>query len=264
MVETQRIAMAVEYDGHEYSGWQMQKHTINTVQQVLEKALSQVANEPIRVICAGRTDSGVHGAEQIVHFDTRAIRSERSWVYGANTNLPESVCTLWAKPVSDEFHARFSARRRRYLYVILNRKIRPTYLVHRTTWEYRPLDVDLMQAAANDLIGEYDFNAYRALRCQAKSPVRTVHHLKVYRQGAYVYIDIEANAFLHHMVRNIAGVLMDIGAGKEPVSWAKQILETRDRTKGGMTAAPSGLYLTNVHYEKQFDLPCLPTSLPVW
>lgn len=264
MLETQRIAMGVEYDGHEYHGWQLQKHTPATVQQVLETAVSRVANENIRVICAGRTDAGVHGSEQVVHFDTQAIRNERAWVYGANANLPKSVCVLWAKPVENDFHARFSARRRRYLYVIFNRQVRPTFLAYRTTWEYRPLNVNLMQAAAKDLVGEHDFNAYRALGCQAKSPVRTVYQLDVFRKGGYVFIDIEANAFLHHMVRNIAGVLMDIGAGKESVSWARQILETRDRTQGGITAPPYGLYLTRVEYEDKYQLPHLSPQLPVW
>lgn len=264
MVETQRIALGVEYDGHEYCGWQIQKHDPNSVQQVLEQALSAVANHPVRVICAGRTDTGVHASEQVVHFETTAERSERSWVYGANRNLPKSVCALWAKPVSEDFHARFSARRRRYLYVIFNRQVRPTYLAYRTTWEYRPLDEKKMHEAAQVLVGEHDFNAYRALGCQAKSPVRTIYELKVFRKGAYVFIDIEANAFLHHMVRNIAGVLMDIGAGKQPVEWAQQILHTRDRTQGGITAPPFGLYLTNVIYEDEHVIPRNDQSMPVW
>lgn len=264
MVETRRIALGVEYDGHEYCGWQVQKHDSNSVQQVLEQALSMVADHSVRVICAGRTDTGVHASEQIVHFETTAKRSERSWVYGANRNLPKSVCVLWAKPVSDDFHARFSARRRRYLYVIFNRQVRPTYLAYRTTWEYRPLDENKMHEAAQVLVGEHDFNAYRALGCQAKSPVRTVYELNVFRKGPYVFIDIEANAFLHHMVRNIAGVLMDIGAGKQPVDWARQILETRDRTQGGITAPPFGLYLTNVFYEDDHAIPRNEQPMPVW
>ena len=260
----QKIALGVEYDGHGFSGWQAQKHDVLTVQETVEKALSVVANEPVRVICAGRTDTGVHAAEQVVHFETDVIRTNRSWVYGANTNLPNNVCILWAQPVNFDFHARFSARRRRYQYVIFNRNVRPTYLAHRTTWEYRPLDAERMQAGANYLVGEHDFNAYRAVSCQAKSSVREILDLKVTRRNEFVFIDIEANAFLHHMVRNIAGVLMEIGAGKcEPV-WAKEILETQDRTQGGVTAHSSGLYLTGVSYDNEFDLPQVALTNQVW
>lgn len=259
-----RIALGIEYNGHAYSGWQAQKDDVETVQETLEQALSVVANSPVRVICAGRTDTGVHGAEQVVHFDTDVQRSERSWIYGTNANLPKDVCVLWASPVSDEFHARFSARRRRYQYVIFNRQVRPTYLAYRTTWEYRPLDEERMQQAANYLIGEHDFNAYRAVACQAKSPVKEVLSLKVTRQGQFVLIDIEATAFLHHMVRNIAGVLMEIGAGNQEPIWAKEILETRDRTQGGVTAQPYGLYLTGVSYDKEFKLPQVSHNPPIW
>jgi len=260
----QRIALGVEYDGHGFCGWQLQKEGQRTVQGAVEEALSSVADKPVRVICAGRTDTGVHGAEQVVHFDTDVVRSNRSWVFGANSNLPKDVCILWATPISSEFHARFSARKRRYRYVIFNRHVRPTYLAHRTTWEYRPLDAACMQEAANYLVGEHDFDSYRAIGCQAKSPVRTVNYVNVSRHGEFVLIDIEANAFLHHMVRNIAGVLMDIGAGKEEPVWAKQILEEKDRTKGGVTAPPYGLYLTGVTYEDEFDLPQLAESSIVW
>jgi len=260
----QRIALGVEYDGHGFCGWQAQKEGQRTVQGAVEEALSSVANKPVRVICAGRTDTGVHGVEQVVHFDTDVVRSNRSWVFGANANLPKEVCILWATPISNDFHARFSARKRRYRYVIFNRNVRPTYLAYRTTWEYRPLDAARMQEAANHLVGEHDFDSYRAIGCQAKSPVRTVNYVNVTRQGEFVLIDIEANAFLHHMVRNIAGVLMDIGAGKEKPIWAKDILEKRDRTKGGVTAPPYGLYLTGVTYEDEFDLPQLPEPSLIW
>ncbi|MDH3325538.1 MAG: tRNA pseudouridine(38-40) synthase TruA [Gammaproteobacteria bacterium] len=259
-----RIALGVEYDGHGYSGWQAQKEGVKTVQETLEQALSVVANEPVRVICAGRTDTGVHGAEQVVHFDIEVDRDDRSWVYGANANLPKDVCVLWATQVSEEFHARFSARRRRYQYVIFNRSVRPTFLAYRTTWEYRPLDEARMQQAANYLIGKHDFNAYRAVGCQAKSPVREVLSLNVTRKGQFVLVDIEANAFLHHMVRNIAGVLMEIGAGKREPEWARQILETCDRTKGGVTAQPFGLYLTGVSYDNEFKLPQVSHTSSIW
>lgn len=260
----QRIALGVEYDGHAFCGWQAQKDGVPTVQGAVETALSKVANEPIRVICAGRTDTGVHGAEQVIHFESAVERSNRSWVYGANAHLPDTVCLLWAKPVSEDFHARFSAQRRRYQYVILNRPIRPAYLAHRTTWEYRPLDEKRMQAAGNYLIGKHDFNAYRAVSCQANSSVREVHNLKITRKDAFIMIDIEANAFLHHMVRNIAGVLMDVGAGKREPIWAQEILQTQDRRCGGITASPAGLYLTGVDYDDAFELPQVPVGAVVW
>ena len=251
----QRIALGVEYDGHGFCGWQAQKTGVPTVQGAVEAALSKVANEPIRIICAGRTDTGVHAAEQVVHFESAVERNSRAWVFGGNANLPDTVCLLWAKSVDNDFHARFSARRRRYQYVIFNRQIRPTYLAYRTTWEYRPLDEKLMQQGANFLIGKHNFNAYRAVGCQAKSPVREVYRLQVTRKNEFVFLDIEANAFLHHMVRNIAGVLMDIGAGKREPLWARDILLAQDRKCGGVTASPAGLYLTGVSYESEFELP---------
>ena len=258
-----RIALGVEYDGTGFSGWQLQEG-VRTVQGVLEAALSRVADQPIRVHCAGRTDAGVHGAEQVVHFDTTAERSERSWVFGANANLPKEVAVLWATPVSEAFHARFSACRRSYRYVIYNRSVRPTFLAWRTTWEYRPLDETRMHEAAQALVGEHDFSSYRAQGCQAKSPVRTVHRLEVSRRGELVFIDVEANAFLHHMVRNIAGVLIAIGAGERPLSWAAEVLAHRDRALGGVTAPPSGLYLTRVGYPPRFELPQIRHSSALW
>ncbi len=258
-----RIAAAVEYDGSAFNGWQIQVG-VPTVQEAVEKALSVVADRPITVQCAGRTDTGVHGAGQIVHFDTDVERDMRAWVFGANANLPKQVALLWATPVPDDFHARFSAVRRSYRYVICNRPVRPTFLAWRTTWEYRPLDESRMAAAAQALVGEHDFSSYRAQGCQAKSPVRTIHRLEVSRQGDYIFLDIEANAFLHHMVRNIAGVLMDIGAGKRPVDWSKEVLEHCDRSLGGITAPPHGLYLMTVQYPEEYELPPLSPTSPVW
>ncbi len=249
-----RIALGVEYDGSGFSGWQLQQGT-RTVQGELEKALSKVADHPVRVHCAGRTDAGVHAAEQVVHFDTGAVRSSRSWIFGANANLPKDVAVLWATEVPDDFHARFSACRRSYRYVICNRPVRPTFLAWRTTWAYRPLDEARMHRAAQALVGEHDFSSYRAQGCQAKSPVRRIHRLEVSRRGELLFIDVEANAFLHHMVRNIAGVLMAIGSGERPESWAAEVLALRNRTLGGVTAPPSGLYLTAVGYPDTFDLP---------
>jgi len=258
-----RIALGIEYDGAPFCGWQRQ-HGVATVQEGLERALSKVADHPVAVTCAGRTDTGVHALGQVVHFDTEAVRSPRSWAFGANANLPKSVSVTWARTVVEDFHARFSARRRRYRYVIHNRPVRPTFLQWRVAWEYRPLDVARMQAGAAHLVGEHDFSSYRALACQAKSPVRTVHRLEVSRRDELVVIDIEANAFLHHMVRNVAGVLMTIGAGEQGPHWSREVLEHRDRTLGGVTAPAHGLYLMEVDYPARFDIPRLPPTSAVW
>jgi len=255
-----RIALGIEYDGSAYCGWQFQEHC-RSVQVVVEAALSKVADTRIRIHCAGRTDAGVHALGQIVHFDTTALREMRGWVYGTNANLPDDVAVVWAKEVPDAFHARYSAERRAYRYIILNRPVRPGLLNKRVSWEYRPLDVARMQAAAQYLVGEHDFSAYRAQACQAKSPVRKVHRLDIQRRGAQVILDIEANGFLHHMVRNIAGVLMDIGAGEQPPQWAKEILERRDRSQAGMTAPANGLYFVAAYYPAQFDLPLMESSV---
>ena len=258
-----RIALGIEYDGAQFSGWQIQEG-VSTVQASVEMALGTVAAAPVRVACAGRTDSGVHALGQVVHFDTEVERSMRSWVFGANANLPKSVSVVWAKPVDETFHARFSARRRHYRYVIYNRAVRPTFLQWRVAWEYRPLDEGRMREAASHLLGEHDFSSYRALACQAKSPVRTVYRLDVSRRGELLLLDLEANAFLHHMVRNIAGVLMAIGAGEREPDWALQVLESRDRTVGGVTAPPHGLYFMSVDYPEEFAIPRLSQTAAVW
>ena len=258
-----RIALAVEYDGSPFCGWQYQDHS-PSVQEHVEKALSKVANCPVRVICDGRTDTGVHATAQIIHFDTEVERTAHSWVFGANANLPDSISLLWAKEVSTEFHARFSAVRRRYRYVILNRRVRHALLAKRAVWEYRALDETRMAEAAGYLVGEHDFSSYRAMACQAKSPVRTLYQLDVTRQGELVILDLEANAFLHHMVRNIAGVLMTIGAGEQQAEWANEVLQRRDRTLGGVTAPSGGLYLTGVDYPDEFELPALSRLPTVW
>lgn len=249
-----RFAAGVEYDGSGFCGWQHQDG-VRTVQDCVERALSKVADEPVRVVTAGRTDTGVHACCQVIHFVTAHDRGEAGWVRGVTSNLPGDVAFLWVRPVPEDFHARFSAIERRYRYLILNRSIRPTYLAGRVTWEYRPLDVERMQRAADDLVGQHDFSAFRAKSCQAKSPRRELRLLQVRREGDLVSIEAHANAFLHHMVRNIAGVLMSIGAGEREPGWAAQILAARQRELGGVTAPPDGLYLKSVRYPDEYSLP---------
>ncbi|HET9679242.1 MAG TPA: tRNA pseudouridine(38-40) synthase TruA [Gammaproteobacteria bacterium] len=242
-----RIAMGIEYDGASFHGWQRQPHA-SSVQACVEKALSRVANETIAVQCAGRTDAGVHAAGQVIHFDTRAERSERGWLLGANSILPPQISMQWMRQVDDNFNARFDATARTYRYCIFNSPLRSALQYRHTTWIRQPLDETRMQQAAQYLIGTHDFSAYRALACQAKSPIRTVSQLDVIRHDKQITLTIKANAFLHHMVRNIAGVLIAIGSHEQEPVWAQQILETRDRTKGGVTAAPDGLTLISVDY----------------
>ncbi len=252
-----RIAIGVEYFGSAFHGWQAQGD-VDTVQERLEKALSKVANHSVRVHCAGRTDAGVHGLGQVIHFDTTADRSSRNWLLGTNVNLPQDINVNWVQPVADSFHARFSALSRSYRYIILNRTTRSAVWHNRAVWIHRPLDAVRMQQAGTNLIGTHDFSSYRALGCQAKSPVRSVHSLEVRREGEMIIIDITANAFLHHMVRNIAGVLIAIGKCERPVEWSRQVLEYRDRTLGGVTAPPDGLYFVQVEYPPEFNLPANP------
>ena len=249
-----RIALGIEYDGTSYNGWQRQKNGIG-VQQRLEEALAVVANEDIEVTCAGRTDTGVHASGQVVHFDTRAERGDRSWLLGANTNLPPDISVSWVQRVSDDFHARFSATGRSYRYVILNRLQRSALHRQRAWWVHQPLDERRMHAAAQQLVGEHDFSAFRAAGCQAGSAVREVTAIQVSRDGDWVLLDVSANAFLMHMVRNITGTLVAIGQGEQRLEWALDVLEGRDRTAGGVTAPPHGLTLVAVEYPAQFAIP---------
>jgi tRNA pseudouridine38-40 synthase len=248
-----KIALGVEYDGSAFHGWQYQGD-VRSVQESLEQALSKVADHPVTVHCAGRTDTGVHATGQVVHFETRAERSIRAWILGTNTNLPHDISISWAKEMSEDFHARFSALGRHYRYRIINRPFRSALWRHRAVWVHHPLDVSRMQRAARHLLGTHDFSSYRALGCQAKHPVRTIHLLEIVRSGELVTLEVHANAFLHHMVRNIAGVLIAIGKGDQSEDWTREILELRDRTRGGVTAPPHGLCLTRVDYPDEFGL----------
>ncbi|WP_313519661.1 tRNA pseudouridine(38-40) synthase TruA [Pseudomonas sp.] len=251
-----RVALGVEYRGTRYRGFQRQRAGVPSIQESLEKALSKVAGgAPVTLSCAGRTDALVHASGQVVHFDTSVERTLHSWIMGANLNLPADISVTWAKFMPREFDARFSAMARRYRYVIYNDQIRPAHMAEEVTWNHRPLDISRMREAARSLVGTHDFSAFRARQCQAKSPVKTIHHLELIEHGRFIVLDIRANAFLHHMVRNIAGVLMTIGAGERPVEWAREVLETRVRRTGGVTAHPFGLYLVQVEYPAQFELP---------
>jgi tRNA pseudouridine38-40 synthase len=249
-----RIAVGIEYDGTGYAGWQTQPGVAN-IQHTAEQALSRVAAEPVSLTCAGRTDAGVHALGQVAHFDTAAVRSTRSWVLGANSTLPQDVSLSWALPVPGHFHARYSAEARTYRYLILNRGARAALSARRAAWIHRPLDAEAMGLAAQALVGEHDFSAFRSSECQAKSPVRRLERLAVTRQGDWVMIEATANAFLHHMVRNIAGLLIQVGKGEEPPGWARTVLTSRDRRTGAATAPAQGLYLLAVRYPAVFGLP---------
>jgi len=247
MPDQVRIALGIEYKGTQYHGWQRQV-SLPTVQAVLEQALTQVANHPIKLICAGRTDAGVHALEQVVHFNTHADRPMGAWEKGPNTLLPNDICVRWAKQVGMDFSARFSATARHYVYKIDNRPQSPAISDKLITWHPYPLDEKKMHQAAQSLIGEHDFSSFRSSRCQSKTAIRNVHWIRVTREGSLIEVDIQANAFLHHMVRNIVGVLLKIGEGKAQVRWAEDVLKERDRKVGAATAHPQGLYLTQVLY----------------
>lgn len=249
-----RIALGIEYDGTGFLGWQRLSHG-ETVQGALERALSKVAASPIDVTCAGRTDAGVHGHCQVVHFDSDAPRSPRAWMLGATSNLPPGVAVLWTQPVDDAFHARFSARSRRYRYTILNRSIRPALEARYVAWERLPLDAERMHAAAQALLGEHDFSAFRAASCEAVHPRRCVLAVSVRRDGERVIVEIEANAFLHHMVRNIVGSLLPVGRGEQPVAWIGELLAGRNREVAGPTAPSAGLAFVGPRYEAHWGLP---------
>tara|TARA_R110000868_G_scaffold410505_4_gene698885 strand:+ start:131749 stop:132531 length:783 start_codon:yes stop_codon:yes gene_type:complete len=254
-----RIAAGIEYSGQSYSGWQRQE-SVNSVQAEVEQAFSFVANEKIDVYCAGRTDAAVHATGQVIHFDTDAVRSERSWLCGANTQLPRDIAVQWVKIVDEEFHARFSALTRRYQYYIYCGSARPGILSDNVTWCLQDLNLDAMQAASNFLLGKHDFTSFRASQCQANTPVRTVHAMSWQRKGQLLMLDIRANAFLHHMVRNIVGLMLTVGKGEQGAEWAKEILEAKNRELAPATAASNGLYLVEVEYPSTFKLPAMRKS----
>lgn len=249
-----RYAAAVEYDGGAFLGWQRLSHG-RTVQSVVEEALSYVCDAPVEVTCAGRTDSGVHGRGQIIHFDIAVERSTRALMMGSTSRMPAAAALLWVQPVAQDFHARYSALARRYRYRILNRGVRPALDRAQATWERLPLDVDAMRRAALALVGEHDFSAFRTAACQARHPIRHLHRIEVVREGDWVEIRVQANAFLHHMVRNIVGSLLPIGRGEKPEHWMAELLAGRDRSVAGPTAQPQGLVFEGPLYPARFALP---------
>lgn len=257
-----RVALCVEYQGSGYKGWQKQHHA-KTIQGCVEHALSKVLDHDVEVVCAGRTDAGVHATYQIIHVDTHAERPLKAFTLGVNANLPPQIAIKWALPVADNFHARFSAFSRAYRYIIYNHQHRPAIFHDGMTHVHRQLNAELMHKAAQSLLGEHDFTSFRASLCQSKTANRNIESIAVQRKGDYVVLDIQANAFLHHMVRNIVGSLVEVGTSSQPVSWMKELLEKQDRTQAAATAKPNGLYLVGVKYPDEFVLPA-PSNGPIF
>ncbi len=251
------IALGIEYLGANYSGWQRQRH-VNSVQAELESVLSKIGDEEILVNCAGRTDTGVHATGQVVNFNCNNPRPDKAWILGANTQLPDDIAVRWVKSVDDKFHARFSATARRYRYIIANTKAKPAIMNSGLTWVRHKLDLDAMNSACQYFPGEQNFAAFQAASCQSPTSMRNIHHLKVEKRADYLIIDIKANAFLHHMVRNIAGTLISIGKGIKTPQWAQELLIAKDRNLAAATASPKGLYLVDVEYPDSFKIPRLP------
>lgn len=254
-----RIALGVEYNGSDFNGWQSQPDG-RTIQDHIQQSISRVACEPTSIIAAGRTDTGVHALEQVIHFDTTTERPLSAWVRGVNASLPPSIVILWAHSVPEEFHARFSAQARSYQYVLINRPVRSAVHHSKVGWFHAPLDVTAMREAAEYLLGKHDFNAFRAAECQAKSPVKTLAKLDIEQKGDTFIFDFKAEAFLHHMVRNIVGCLIYVGKGKYPPSWLKLVLDSRQRTLAAPTFSPDGLYLRHISYDAKWGLPQLYTE----
>ena len=268
-----RIALGIQYDGRQWQGWQTQPHR-KTVQDTLEAALAKFCQQSVATVCAGRTDSGVHAIEQVVHFDTEAERELFAWVRGLNAFLPATIAVRWAAEVAgttqasgaeqDAFHARFSAQARTYHYLIYNHPVRSPLWSGRSGWVFRPLRVEAMQAAAQALIGTHDFSAFRAAECQAHSPVRTMHTITLQRQGELILVTLKANAFLHHMVRNIVGSLIQVGIGNAAEAWVGEVLAARNRDLAAPTFSPDGLYLAKIDYDARWNLPQIDTTTPLF
>ncbi|MCG7591266.1 MULTISPECIES: tRNA pseudouridine(38-40) synthase TruA [unclassified Halomonas] len=254
-----RLAMGVEYDGSRFCGFQRLKHAAS-VQQAIEDALAKVAGAPVHIYASGRTDSGVHATRQVIHFDPPAQRTEKAWIFGANTNLPRDVAVRWVKPVSDDFHSRLGALARRYRYIFLNQISRPVLERANVTWCRDPLDADAMHRAAQALVGEHDFSSFRAAGCQSKTPWRQMHFVEVKRYGPLVVIDIQGNAFLHHMIRNIAGALASVGRGAQDEGHIARLLALKNRRQGDVTAPACGLHFVDSIYDERFELPKEPVG----
>jgi tRNA pseudouridine38-40 synthase len=253
-----RYALGIEYDGSDYLGWQRLSEGL-TIQAAVEGALSFVADHPVQVVCSGRTDAGVHAQCQVIHFDSDAERTDRAWMLGANTRLPRDIRILWCQPMPEKFHARYSARARRYRYTILNRAIPPAMQRHFLSWERRALNADDMHHAAQVLCGEHDFTTFRTVKCQAKHPNRDLQEISVQRSGDQVIVEVQANAFLHHMVRNIVGSLIVIGRGEKGIGWMSELLALKDRTQAGPTAPAEGLVFLGAKYPQEWALPAQVT-----
>ena len=258
-----RFAASIEYCGLHYSGWQQQDNA-NSVQQTLQQAISKVADHPVTVIASGRTDRGVHSIGQIVHFDSASDRQEYQWIRGVNTYLPNDISICWVKQVKEDFHARFSTLQRSYRYVIMNRNVSPSYLHGRVTWHWADLKLEPMQRACALLLGKHDFSAFRAAGCQSKNPVKEIRSITINQSGQWFWLDISADGFLYNMVRNIIGVLMPIGEELKSAGWAQQVLHSKDRTLGGMTAPPDGLYFVNAQYDAKYNLPQISEPCRFW
>jgi tRNA pseudouridine38-40 synthase len=261
-VVVMRLALGLEYDGSAFTGWQTQPGGTG-VQDALERALEHFAVQRIATICAGRTDAGVHATYQVVHFDTEIDRPLQSWVGGVNRWLPRAAAVRWAVRVPDDFHARFGASARRYDYWLLNDAVRSPLAERRVGWVYRPLDDEAMRAGARHLIGTHDFSSFRAAECQAASPVRELRELRIERFGRLIRIRAVANAFLHHMVRNMVGTLVYVGLGRQPPDWVREVVQARDRDAAAPTFAAAGLYLTYVQYDPALALPAPNETIPL-
>ena len=256
-----KFAIGVSYCGAGLEGWQSQPSG-NTVQDRLERAFSEIAGEPISLTAAGRTDAGVHASAQVAHFESSSVRPESAWVRGVNALLPAEIAVQWSSPVAEDFHARYSALSRTYRYVLYSHAVRPTLLAGRAGWFHLPLDLEKMKEAADRLVGKHDFSSFRSAECQAKSPVRVMEAVTVRASGAYVLFDFTANAFLHHMIRNIVGCLVYVGKGKHPPVWIPELIVARDRQRAAPTFSPDGLYLFNVRYDARWGLPTFARMMP--